>query len=195
MFRISVFDRYNPLIVELFWKKVKVGEVSIVKDPPPTPSIAATSPLQRNSSFSNSSWLLSATEDLSSLSDLGESFRVFFSYNGATLNSVGVFLTVLATMKESANEGADSRCNSLITGGSDVVLFHITSEKDQYGNPLLRHRHVIKLVRKVALKMVSDHRFAEMIVVLELNGVKAAEGAFIKDTPHASVSDGTQITR
>jgi len=192
---ISISRRYNPLIAELCWQDVKVGEVSIERTPQPTSSIAATSLPQRNVRFGNSSSLLNATKDLNSLSDLGESFVVFF-YNGVTLNSVGTFLSVLAVMKTSANEGADSRCPGLTVDGPETVSFQIRSEKDQYGNPLLRYRHVIRLVRKVAFKMVSNHKFAEMFIVLELNGVKAAEAKFTKiRVPHADASDGIQITR
>lgn len=100
-------------------------------------------------------------------------------------------------MKESAEEGADSRCPELFVEGSETVRFHITSENDEYGNALPRHHHVIKLLRKIALKIVKDHKFAEIIVVLSLNEVKAAEGAFSKVIVphHAHASDGIQITR
>lgn len=196
MFSIAKSKQYNPLTVELFWKDVHVGEVYIRLGPPPTLSIAATRPPRRNPSIGDSSRRLNATEDLSSVADLGESFNVFTNYNGATLNSEEVFLTVLVAMEESAHKGADSRCPWITVAGSEIVRFHIRSEEDQYGNVLLRYRHVVRLARKVAFKMVSDRRFAEMIFVLEIDGVKTAQGTFKKvRLPHADALNGIQITR
>lgn len=195
MYSVSRLRRYSPLVADIYWQDVKVGKLAMTKRAQPTPTIAATSLPQRNVGLGNSSSVLNATEDPSSLSDSSGSFVVFYDYRGVTLNSIEIFLVVLEAMKRAANEGADGFCLELWSE-SPTVRFYIKSEMDQYGKPLLRYRHVVRLLKKVAFKMVSNRRFAEMLIVLELNGVKAAEAAFTKSRePHAGASNGIQIAR
>lgn len=71
------------------------------------------------------------------------------------------------------------------------VLFVEGSEKDRRA----RSRHVIRLLQKTALRIEDNHKFADITIVLEINGVKTAEGSFPKTTVPHGIPDGLEITR
>lgn len=48
----------------------------------------------------------------------------------------------------------------------DAIEFYTRSGKDVFGNALLCYRYVVKLFRRLALRMLADHTFAEMAIVL-----------------------------
>ncbi|MCJ1459792.1 hypothetical protein MMC28_010171 [Mycoblastus sanguinarius] len=197
IFHITAYTKFYATDIALFWQDdtQRVGKITIEKIAPNTVDRNSSSTSSTSSlSFSNSTDL-NSPEYLNAFADLGENVRVALNYNGARINSGAIFLTAVSAMRECADEGADTRCPSLTVRGWDNCKFVVNSEKDRFGNSLLRYRYVVVLLRKVATSMVANKRFGEMVIVLEVDGAKVAEAAFVKITgPHDSV-DALQIER
>jgi len=185
IFSMTVWHKYYPTSIRLSWQDQHVGNISIEEILPPSKMQTVPNGTPDSSpglpSLPSDTGLSSSSKNITSFSDLGESFQVFYNYDGADLVGSDVFITIVSALRICADEGADRRCPELEFTGWDQCAFSLTSEKDRYGNSLLKYRHVVKMLQRLAFIMVERKNFAEMTFVLEVNGVKTAEGRFLKE--------------
>ena len=189
IFGITLREKYYVTVMRLIWQGEPVGNITIENIPQPMdlqriPSGIATQSLASSQAFSGSN-VLNTTSNYASFSDLGEGFQVFYNYDGADIDSSEVFTTIVSAMRVCADEGEDSRCPELEFSGWHECEFLVRSEKDKYGNSLLRYRHVIKMLQKLAFKMAENEKFGAMTFVLEVNGGKVAQGTIRQWKPRS----------
>lgn len=191
---IDRFKHFHPTVVLMYVQDEAVGRMEIDSLPPPSPS-AVPSSHQQNFDLGDSPSAFNKSQDLGSFSDLGEGFKIFYNYDGVALHEGSFFVTVLSAMKDAAGGGADGRCPELTARAVRSTQFSIKSEKDRFGNALLRYRDVVRLLRKITFQMLSNHRVAEITIVLKVDGVKVAEGSFRKMTAPHGIADGLGVAK
>lgn len=119
-----------------------------------------------------------ATLPLGSIANLGAEMDIHQTFEGAKLNPQYVFSTCLKTMSSAAryNRGDPASEISFVDG------FALKSELDRKGEPLLKYRHVSKIMRAIADTMVKNDHFGEMNVELWKYGRRIAWGR-LQGTP------------
>ncbi|KAL8871229.1 MAG: hypothetical protein Q9174_002897 [Haloplaca sp. 1 TL-2023] len=101
-----------------------------------------------------------------------------FLYGERKINSNHVFLAGLEGIGEAAENGLDSRCDHFAIPGYSLLVFELTSRKDQYGNSLLRYEHVRTALKRGIGQMVRDRKFLEMQMVVMQDGVDIGNGGW-----------------
>ncbi|MCJ1451069.1 hypothetical protein MMC28_001403 [Mycoblastus sanguinarius] len=104
---------------------------------------------------------------------------ISLAYSGATLRNRDVFKGALSAMALMAAWGP----NTVLPGLRGPGSLQMISGLDQQGIPLLRCRHVIRVMRKMAEWMVNNRRFAEVDIVISKYGVEVATGHFFGAVP------------
>jgi len=177
-----------PFISQLTLGGVMQGHVSIRPSSQSRHLLAEE--VQWNSTIAVSMQPGNGTASLDTVSDLGGELDVHQTYNGADLDPKYVFSTCLKIMSYSAQFGPHTPAKEIDIDGGLVL----TSDYDDTGKPLLRYRHVFKLMRVMANTMVRENHFGEMDVELWKYGRRIAWGRLKADVEAAMISVSVRNT-
>lgn len=133
-----------------------------------------------------------ATLDLEDPSDVQDSTRLVIRhhYQSRSLVSIGIFTTVILGISQAVEAGLDNRRDEVAVHGLSSVNFTLVADKDRFGNVQLKNNHIRQALKRTAFDMVAKRRFSELLVVLELDGTKIAEGGFFLSPRHNNVQSG-----
>ena len=180
--------KYTPVIASLWFYEREVGRVAVVrKISGAIAGVEANLNLQQDL-FNNSvtdlgdqtSYLQSVT---AFLNDQGFEVRFEMLPNAPSLPSLGIFLTALSGLVAIAEQGLDRQCGDFLGLDSNFahqVGFRLKADEDDRGNVKLRYSHVRRAIKGTALAMVERKQFAQMTVVLTLDGERIAEGGWAR---------------
>lgn len=166
----AIEARLRPLISYLTLGGQYQGQVTIIPGPQPQRSLLPTN--DRGNASTVSVHSVNATLSLDRVIDLGGEMDIHQTYDGIDLDPQYVFSKCLRVMSFAARFGLNSQATEIVVDDG----FVLTSEYDNTGRPLLRYRHVIKLMRVIANTMVRNNLFEEMDFELWKYGRRIAWG-------------------
>ena len=129
-------------------------------------------------------------ENLTSLTDDSQ-ISIKYRFLDTMLQSISVFLTVLAAMTTVIEAGLDNRCADFTPGG--FMSFSIKAVEDRFGNVKLRYSHILRVLYKVTLEMIAKLWCAEVRFVVFLGDVEIAHGIFAKGRAFSDAAYDTPV--
>lgn len=177
-----------PVIGRVFWRERFAGRVDIGNSDFPLDGVDRVRGKQgggkvvwnMTAEVSSSGIFLNSTVAV----DLLDAARLTIIpiYNGVFISARSVFGTAINVMVIGAERGLDTFCLRLLRPEVEVV-----TEYDARGDPLLKYKHLVRIMRMLTTWMVGMDRFGEIDVEIWRGGVLIGR-ARIKDRVRRGVS-------